>query len=777
MAEIDYGKGIGGFLGRMPDVDYQYTPIPFQEMLALGRMSMQKDMMTQRNAQAKQQEILNLYKTISDAGKGAVPGLEDELQAEISPYLARIEEAVDATGGDLSKFDSGFGITMDFYKDLNTNRFGSLTSSGKQYQAALDEAKKLNESYVSGDGGIPMHLSQYRLKIGADNAQRLWDEGKPAQLVMPDISEHVDVIPELRKHLKEMEPIGYTDESGNKVKELTSEILVNAATRFMATDDKTRKSIMQEISLPLQAGAIDIPQVDSEEAAELLSDPRYAQVYNDTMVSMMGAPNAEQAGIAAAHRASLVDKRVNEYATSAAEVFVQYDQGDDSADAYIDQPVVGQGSTLPINYVEEDVDSIKNDQEALNALIAERDSYKKDDPRYAEVNRSVTNLTEVIKAKKNAVPTKVEETLRAANKNVNDVDVFAEITDDLSRNEKDIVRILAAGDESLFVPTSGQGYSSLTPVAGGSTTEMTEKTATVLRNIAEEYPEYGLNPEDITKENANKIMSAVRESRKEYKKVVESKKYEQKMKTLVPGTITIGGRDVISERGSVLTDALLDGNMQFVDITTGGDIKAVLLDKSFKPTNGYKGPESLGGVKVTPTASFVNGKLAYKVTYNKNDANLAKGVPREATLYVTQAGFDAQAQQNEVQFLTSNLGKSNLPANRQAAAELVADQSYGAPLQRSQIEYEVVDSKGELPGYEGEVSYVEKPIVGLPGVSKVRKVQVSPGQYDYYAISTPSKEFPSGAPYTYDGVNPITSRSLIDLGRALFEEQRKQTNR
>ena len=776
MAEIDYGKGIRGFLGRMPDIDYQYTPIPFQEMLALGKMSLQKDMLDQRSAQGKQKEILSLYKTISDSGKGAVPGLDDELQAVTNTYLARIEEAVDATGGDLSKFDSGFDITMDFYKDLNTNRVGSLTSSGKEYQAALADAQKLNESYVSGDGGIPMHLSQYRLKIGADNAQRLWDEGKPAQLIMPNISEHVDVIPELRKHLTEMQAIGYTDESGNKVKELTPEILTNAATRFMGTDDKTRRSIMQEIDLPLQAGAIDIPQADSEEAAELLSDPRYAQVYNDTMVSMMAAPNAEQAGIAAAHRASLVDKRVNEYATSASEVFVQYDQGDKPEDAF-DQFAVGQGATLPINYVEEDVDSIKNDQESLNALIAERDIYGKDDPRYADVNRSVTNLTEVIKAKKNAVPTKVEETLRAANKNVNDVDVFAEITDDLSRNEKDIVRILAAGDESLFVPTSGQGYSSLIPVAGGSTTEMTEKTATVLRNIAEEYPEYGLDPEDITKENANKIMSAVRESRKEYKKVVESKKYEQKMKTLVPGTITIGGRDVITERGIVLTDALLDGNMQFVDITTGGDINAVLLDRSFKATNGYKGSDALGGVKVTPTASFVNGKLAYKVTYNKAEANLPKGEPREATLYVTQAGFDAQAQQSEVQFLTSNLGKSNLPANRQAAAELVADQSYGAPLQRSQIEYEVVDSKGELPGYEGEVSYVEKPIVGLPGVSKVRKVQVSPGQYDYYAISTPNKEFPSGAPYTYDGVNPITSRSLIDLGRALFEEQRKQTNR
>ena len=777
MAEIDYGKGIRGFLGRMPDIDYQYTPIPFQEQLGLAKLGMQKDMLDQQRSDAKQQEILNLYKTIAETGKTVVPGLEDEMRSETDPYIKRIEEGVEATGGDLTKFNSSFDIMKDLYKDIYSGRLGSLTRSGKQYASALDQAQKLNESYLSGDGGVPMHISQYALQAAANRSQQLYDEGKPATFSMANLSEHIDVIPELRKHLTEMEAIGYTDpETGNKVQELTPKILINAATRFMGTDDKTRRSIMQEIDLPLQAGAIDIPQADSEEAAELLSDPRYAQVYNDTMVSMMGAPNAEKAGIAAAHRASLVDKRVNEYATSASEVFVQYDEGDKPEDAY-DQFAVGQGSALPINYVEEDVDSIKNDQESLNALIAERDIYGKDDPRYADVNRSVTNLTEVIKAKKNAVPTKVEETLRAANKNVNDVDVFAEITDDLSRNEKDIVRILAAGDESLFVPTSGQGYSSLIPVAGGSTTEMTEKTATVLRNIAEEYPEYGLDPEDITKENANKIMSAVRESRKEYKKVVESKKYEQKMKTLVPGTITIGGRDVITERGIVLTDALLDGNMQFVDITTGGDINAVLLDRSFKATNGYKGPDALGGVKVTPTASFVNGKLAYKVTYNKAEANLPKGEPREATLYVTQAGFDAQAQQSEVQFLTSNLGKSNLPANRQAAAELVADQSYGAPLQRSQIEYEVIDSKGELPGYEGEVSYVEKPIVGLPGVSKVRKVQVSPGQYDYYAISTPNKEFPSGAPYTYDGVNPITSRSLIDLGRALFEEQRKQTNR
>ena len=74
MAEIDYGKGIRGFLGRMPDIDYQYTPIPFQEMLALGKMSMQKDMLVQISAKGRLQVILNLYKTISDSGNGAARG-------------------------------------------------------------------------------------------------------------------------------------------------------------------------------------------------------------------------------------------------------------------------------------------------------------------------------------------------------------------------------------------------------------------------------------------------------------------------------------------------------------------------------------------------------------------------------------------------------------------------------------------------------------------------------------------------------------------------------
>ena len=38
MAEIKYGKGIGGFLGSMPTIDYQYTPMPFNEMLSMAQM-------------------------------------------------------------------------------------------------------------------------------------------------------------------------------------------------------------------------------------------------------------------------------------------------------------------------------------------------------------------------------------------------------------------------------------------------------------------------------------------------------------------------------------------------------------------------------------------------------------------------------------------------------------------------------------------------------------------------------------------------------------------
>lgn len=762
MAEIDYGKGIRGFLGKMPDIDYQYTPIPFQEQLGLAKLGMQKDMLDQERSDAKQQEILNLYKTIAETGKTVVPGLEDEMRSETDPYIKRIEEGIEATGGDLTKFNSSFDIMKDLYKDIYSGRLGSLTRSGKQYASALDQAQKLNESYLSGDGGVPMHISQYGLQAAANKSQQLYDEGNPATFSMPNLSEHVDVIPETRKHLTEMQAFGFTDpETGNKVEKLDLPTIMDAAVRFMSTDDKTKRSIMQEISLPLQAGAIDIPEVGSEEASKLLDDPRYAGVYSETVIGMGGAPNAEEAGIAAAFRASLIDKRVNEYATSASQVFLQHDEGDDTTgDEITDQYAIGQGSALPISYVEEDVANIKNNQLALDELIAERNAYNTDDPRYADVNRQVTNLESVIKAQKKAIPSMVEETLAGANKNINDKDIFEETTKDLNRSAKNIVRILSAVDESLYVPGAGSGTSSLIPVVGGSTTETTEKTAKVLRDIVEKYPEYGLDPKDITNKNANKIKASIIKLRKEYKQVVESKKYEQKMKTLVPGTIIIGGRDIITERAKTLTNALVNGDMQFVDISTGADINATLQDKSASFTSGFEGS---GGVKITPTASFVNGKLAYKVTYTKKDWE--KDEPREATLYVTQAGFDGQAQQNEVASLASNLNKSNLPANKQAAAELVADSTYGAPLQRSEIEYSFVDSKGELPGYEGEVAYVEKPVTGIDGISAIRKVQVGPGQYDYYILNA------NGEPYaTEDQSQYITSRSVIDLGRFIQQQ-------
>ena len=40
---IDFGKGIRGFLGRVPTINYQYTPIPFREMLAAGQLATQQE--------------------------------------------------------------------------------------------------------------------------------------------------------------------------------------------------------------------------------------------------------------------------------------------------------------------------------------------------------------------------------------------------------------------------------------------------------------------------------------------------------------------------------------------------------------------------------------------------------------------------------------------------------------------------------------------------------------------------------------------------------------
>ena len=54
---IKYDKGIRGFLGRVPAINYQYTPMPFNEMLAMGQLA---DRKAQQNLQL-QSGINQLY--------------------------------------------------------------------------------------------------------------------------------------------------------------------------------------------------------------------------------------------------------------------------------------------------------------------------------------------------------------------------------------------------------------------------------------------------------------------------------------------------------------------------------------------------------------------------------------------------------------------------------------------------------------------------------------------------------------------------------------------
>ena len=52
---IKYGKGLRGFLGRVPTIDYQYTPMPFREMLGLAQLQTQRNVAQQRMDLAREQ--------------------------------------------------------------------------------------------------------------------------------------------------------------------------------------------------------------------------------------------------------------------------------------------------------------------------------------------------------------------------------------------------------------------------------------------------------------------------------------------------------------------------------------------------------------------------------------------------------------------------------------------------------------------------------------------------------------------------------------------------
>jgi len=121
---IKYGKGIRGFLGRIPTSNYQYTPMPFNEMLAMGQLS---DRKAQQNLQLQSginqlynQPLLNKDREVYDA--------------KFDAFRSNVSNLMEQSGGNLSSSNMTSGLTEHYYNIINDRGYINAVNAYKQHE-------------------------------------------------------------------------------------------------------------------------------------------------------------------------------------------------------------------------------------------------------------------------------------------------------------------------------------------------------------------------------------------------------------------------------------------------------------------------------------------------------------------------------------------------------------------------------------------------------------------------------------------------------------------
>ena len=740
----------------------EYVPLPYAEAFEMQRLN-------EADRATKEQGILNMYKGFYDTAMQAPPNMQDEALAEIRPYLDRIEQGLAEAGGDPLRYRGGMDVMKSFYTDMATGRIGSLQQAGSQYAATKKEYDKLNELHMKGKGGVPESISNLNLQVALQKMQADWDAGKPAVFSPPNLVEHVNVLDELGSWLSQKKTDGFTDSQGNKIEQITSEALLPMAKNYMMMDDRTRGSITQEIDLNMAAGNYPMDNVNMD---EILKDKTYAKLYNDAITAMpLGLPEDQAQALASqqVYRAKLLDDRLNDFAIAAIQPFLQtnIDQSGTGTPAEIDPFLAGSATQRIISNPNNNIENLRAAKENLQGLYVARNMYAKGSDKYNEINKQVEFAENEIKASEKSVKMYARDLITASYKKVGESEEYDRITKGLSGDEKLVANLLSVTELGTATNIAVGGSPLVMGTGTVTTADDGEGLARSIKSILRENKDVvTLNPNIVNKNNAGKINRAARELQVKTNKIENATEYEQNIRSLLPNPMK-GDQDPVLALSKMMTDAVVKGTAKFVDPSTGGDLTSILKesDASLTPIVSAKGLITTPGVEVMPTASFVDGKQLYAVSYHKN--KWKEGEPRQDLVYVTEAEYSPQDQTNRINSLAQNLLQSNNPANQEIGINLLADNSIGGPLQRTEIEYLPATQRGMLPEifkYAGEVSYVDRPVTGIPGVATVRRVDVGTGIYDYYILNSAGIPF-----YNAERTDLLTSRSLLDLGRIIYQ--------
>ena len=124
MAEIDYGKGIRGFLSQVPDIDYQYTPMPFKEMLSMAQLASQKEATNMK----LMGEVNKLYNQPMLAKDKAI--FDEKAEA----FNKQVAALVNQTGGNLSHRNMSRTLMQNYYDIVNDRDYVNAINSYDAHQ-------------------------------------------------------------------------------------------------------------------------------------------------------------------------------------------------------------------------------------------------------------------------------------------------------------------------------------------------------------------------------------------------------------------------------------------------------------------------------------------------------------------------------------------------------------------------------------------------------------------------------------------------------------------
>jgi hypothetical protein len=743
----------GGLLSG-PIQSRDYVPLPYAQAFELSRL-------TELDRIQGEKDITNIIKGMSDQALLAPPGLQDEASDIVAPYISEITEGLDQVGGDPSRYTDGYSVYRRFLTDMGSNRLGSLQRAGTAYSAAKENLdKQVNQYFTSsGTSGISPQTRDYALQEALGTFEQEYNKGGSPVFSVRNLLPAQDIIGQTTDHLKNVKPSTFQTESGT-LEGITGPQAIRVARNYIATDNRLRGVIEQDVNLAIASGALPLDAGFNPE------DP--TNEYNETfknylnIFSQVGGESSEvrQRAINETFRQKIIDSEIDRNAIAAAEPFVSaiIKEGDTK----FRPPVIGAG-------IDFEVSPSKTTKELFDNNVALKNQIGKQENKLSRLTPGTADyiaLQDQINSNEKALQQNQERFKNQAQQKV--VAYYANLANsgiEGAKKYNEYVRGLG-GENAIpnkitnilaSIPTvnlkEDKGFDgpnkSRLPDNLGRLQEAFNKFPDLFDKDITEYIS-GLEKTKGNEKLSKNILNRARALRDEVLNIDVSKSYVLNPRPLLPTGAT---NDEITQLSNTLLTNYNNRGLTFVDPVSNAELSKIVKDK---------GGDNAKVSSIVPTVDFLRGRLLYQTTFvDKNDNILGT----QMAVLGNEGADNAFVSQ-----IANYLRSTNIAEQRAVGQTMLNNAAVTKYLQQSNIEYSNPDNIGVLeniPGLQGDQTYIERPIK-IPGYdnevfNKILKVTLGPDDHIYYILNE------KGLPVSVDGINVIRAKDLNTLTQLILE--------